>query len=304
MGIEVGINSWTLSETAFNPAALGKCEAIMCLGNGYLGLRSATEERYVGERRGLFVAGTFNKFDDNEVCELPNAADILEMEIVLNGHVFSLTQGEIKSYERKIDFSMAELIRDVEWVAPDGNIYKLVFLRVVSLDNLHVIAQRVYITPLSADAEITISTGINGQITNSGSQHFSEGAKRFYDRRYMQLVQTTTQSGIDFVFTTDVTLSQEASTHIAMDRRKIFSVYKTNVKKGQKLSIEKITTIYTSRDKECAVMTTEEIQALGLKSLKEQSYFAVIAKENATKWHELVWDNIPVTVESSNPRDQ
>jgi len=321
MGIVVSDNSWKLKETAFNPTALGKCEAIMCLGNGYLGLRSATEERYVGERRGLFVAGTFNKFDDNEVCELPNAADVLEMEISLNGHIFSLAsilssatakvsnvsnipKSRINFYSREIDFSRAQLSRCVEWTSPDGNTYVLVFSRVVSLDNLHVIAQRVNIICLDADTEIAISTGINGQITNSGSQHFSEGAKRFYDRRYMQLVQTTTQSGIDFVFTTDVTLSQEASTHIAMDRRKIFSVYKTNVEKGQNLVIEKITTVYTSRDKECAGMSTEDIQALGLQTLKEQGDYVAIANKSAAKWRELVWDNIPVTVESSNPRDQ
>lgn len=70
---------WVLAESGFDPELPGKCEAVMCQGNGYMGLRCATEERYLGEQRNLFVAGTFNKFDENEVTELPNAADVLAM---------------------------------------------------------------------------------------------------------------------------------------------------------------------------------------------------------------------------------
>ncbi|MDU5950944.1 MAG: glycoside hydrolase family 65 protein, partial [Paenibacillus macerans] len=68
------LRNWTFSETEFDPLALGKCEAVMSLGNGYMGLRSATEEPYIGEKRNLFVNGTFNKFAEFEVSELPNAA--------------------------------------------------------------------------------------------------------------------------------------------------------------------------------------------------------------------------------------
>ena len=36
------VSDWILSETDFDPSALGKVEANFCLGNGYLGLRLAT----------------------------------------------------------------------------------------------------------------------------------------------------------------------------------------------------------------------------------------------------------------------
>ena len=63
-------DAWIVREERFDSHKLGKCEAIMSLGNGYLGLRSATEEKYAGETRDYFVAGTFNKFDKDEVTEL------------------------------------------------------------------------------------------------------------------------------------------------------------------------------------------------------------------------------------------
>lgn len=68
MGINYSkIADWIITEDSFNPETLGKCEAIMSLGNGYLGLRSATEEHYLHETRGMFISGTFNKFDEDVI---------------------------------------------------------------------------------------------------------------------------------------------------------------------------------------------------------------------------------------------
>ena len=91
---------WKIVEKTFDPERLGKCEAIMCQGNGYLGLRNATDEFNAGEQRNLFVAGTFNKFDANEVTELPNAADVTRLNIRLDGVLFNLQQGRILEYSR------------------------------------------------------------------------------------------------------------------------------------------------------------------------------------------------------------
>lgn len=77
-------DKWIMSESVFDPSAPGKAEANFCLGNGYLGLRSATEEHYPGETRDLLVAGTFDCFSPEEVTELPNAADVTNIELTLH----------------------------------------------------------------------------------------------------------------------------------------------------------------------------------------------------------------------------
>ncbi len=49
-----GINeyeNWIISEEGFDVNMLGKCETVFCLGNGYMGVRSATEERYFGRNQ-------------------------------------------------------------------------------------------------------------------------------------------------------------------------------------------------------------------------------------------------------------
>lgn len=87
MKYEIGTGSlknWIVGEECFDLEHLGKCESVMCLGNGYMGVRSATEEDYLGNTRDTFVSGTFNKFGD-EVTELPNVADVIAMPLRIDG---------------------------------------------------------------------------------------------------------------------------------------------------------------------------------------------------------------------------
>jgi hypothetical glycosyl hydrolase len=184
--------NWLVSETQFYVKLLGKCETIFSLGNGYMGQRAITEESYLEETRNLFVAGTFNKFSDNEVTELPNAADVIWMDLELNGQPFNLEKGKILSYDRTLNLKNAELSRTITWESLNGDVYELVFRRFISLDDRHVIAQRIEIRPVNNNAMVSLVSGINAQKTNSGVQHFKEGEKRLFDGRVMQLVQTTT----------------------------------------------------------------------------------------------------------------
>ena len=96
--------NWVVSEVEFSPDALGKSEAIMYLGNGYMGMRSATEEPYINETRNLFVNGTFNKAQENEVTELPNLADVTRIDIRVDGERFSLEFGETEKLHTTIKF--------------------------------------------------------------------------------------------------------------------------------------------------------------------------------------------------------
>ena len=302
---------WIIEESKFDSSFLGKCEAIMSLGNGYLGLRSTTEERYLDERRDYFVAGTFNKFDNNEVTELPNMADIVNLELFINGHYFTLEKGEIKEYSRQLNLKTGELHRHIVWTSPNGDELNLDFYRVVSLKNLHLVAQKVIITPVNTSIDLKIVSGINGRMSNSGSQHFSDGDKRFYDKKYMQLIQTTEESKIDVVHNTILTFVVEGkdydmNSRIVMDRRKIFCEYQGEVKQNQTLIIEKISNVYTSRDLENEGLDIKAIQEKSLEALKVSvaEGYDIIAKDSAEEWNRKVWSKTPIIIESENEFDQ
>lgn len=295
-------SEWKLIEDRFDPTALGKAEAAFCLGNGYLGLRSAAEERYLGETRDLLVAGTFDCFSKEEVTELPNAADVTNIELTLNGARFDLTQGKILSYQRVLNLKTGLLERDVTWESPKGEVFTLKFERIVSLKRLHTIALRVSVCP-AADAEIVFRSGIDGRQTNEGSQHFTEGKTRYYDMRTMQFAPRTIQSNIFFVldaahrFRLDGA-EFEIKRDINITRRKMLSNFSGFVKAGQTLTMEKYANVYTSRDRELEGYTDEQIQALAFEKLKEDEAagFDFLAGESADCWEEKVWKRVPIEI--------
>lgn len=304
-------SEWKIAEASFDPERLGKCEAIMCQGNGYLGLRNATDEYNAGEQRNLFVAGTFNKFDDSEVTELPNAADVTRLDIRLDGGLFNLQRGKTLEYSRELCLKNGEVVRRVLWESPEGRQYRLEFRRMVSMERKHVIAQQVRITPLTADCALRLDGGINGQMNNTGSQHFSEGEKRLYDGRFMQYTQTTGQSKIDFFLNTAFRFAldgqdREESGFIVMERRLIQQEFTLSIPQGRTLTAEKISTVFTSRDRECEGKDFAQLQAYSLESTREawSAGYGDLLAESAQAWNKLVWDNVPVEIDCADPFDQ
>ncbi|MGX1900071.1 putative glycosyl hydrolase [Thermolongibacillus altinsuensis] len=304
--------NWIVSEVEFNPHHLGKCESIMALGNGYMGLRSSTEESYLGQVRNLFIAGTFNQFDEYEVTELPNAADVVELDIWINGEKFSLEKGKIIHYRRDLNVKTAELIRHVIWENRRGEQFEFLFRRFVSLKNLHLIGMKMEVTALNSDAEIKIGSGINGQMTNTGVQHFHEGEKRIFDKKYLQLLQKTTESKIDFVFNTTHRYAIdgeeiEKDPRMVMGRRKVFIETTFQLQKGQKLTFEKISNVYTSRDKEYdhENYSLEQLREDSLNNLKEEAKkgYDQLFAENVSEWAKR-WKEMEITIESENDFDQ
>ena len=308
--------SWIVTEDKFDKRYLGKCESIMVLGNGYMGIRSATEESYVGDVRNTFIAGTFNKIVENnidefEVTELPNVADVIQMDIEFNGEMLDLTKGIIKNYSRQLNIKTGELTRKTTWVSPKGDEIEILFRRFVSLDNLHIIGQKIEITPKNSDIEICLKSGINGQVTNSGAQHFSEGDKRLYDNKYIQMVQTTTQSKIDFVINTVHSFELDSKNYepknlILMDRRKIFCQYDLEVKKEEKFIIEKMSNIYMSRDKDNEGIDIENLKSLSRDALKEETKkgYDSLLDDSKKMWQRKVWDNYEIEIDCEDDFDQ
>ncbi|MCX7771790.1 MAG: glycoside hydrolase family 65 protein [Clostridia bacterium] len=310
---EQQLKNWIVAETRFNAQYLGKCEAIMCLGNGYMGVRSATEERYGNEKRDTFVAGTFNCFHETEVCELPNSADCIALDIFIDNTRLDLEKTAPKEYIRYLNLKTAELTRRFVWGTEETGFVAFESKRFVSLSDLHLMGQKLTIRPLTRAVKLSVTSGIDGQQTNSGVQHFTEGDKRFYENRCLQLIQTTTQSHIDFItnlvhkFTLN---NREAAlkTTIGMDRRRIYLSLDQTVDLGDELVIEKLSTLHTSRDKEW-VNKDYDLDLVRSRTYREliqkaRLGYDNLAAQSAEEWGRTVWQNAPIEVESKDGYDQ
>ncbi|GIP21942.1 glycoside hydrolase family 65 protein [Paenibacillus sp. J22TS3] len=301
---------WVVAEEQFSTLTLGKCEAIMSLGNGYMGLRSATEEPYIGEKRNLFVNGTFNKFDEEEVTELPNAADLTRLDLRIDGERFSLEKGSFTGYSRMLNIRDAELTRSFDWESKDGKKLRFTFRRFVSLHHKHAIGMRMEVTLLQGDVRLSVGSGIDGQMNNSGSQHFHEGEKRIYDKTYLELLQQTTESKVTFVLHAAHShklngAELNLAPRMEIERRQVAVKYELDLCEGDTYTFDKLATVYTSRDLEFSGesdLSTIRSHALEqLKALHDQGFDEMLS-EHQKAWAE-VWRDYDITLKSKNEFD-
>ena len=290
-------NNWFLAEKRFDLAHQGKGESVLHLANGFLGIRSAFEEDYPGQTRGMFVAGTFNRCDE-ESTELPNAADLCAMEIILDDEPFCMTSGTLNAYLRTLNLYTGELRREVDWSAPSGKRYALCFRRFVSAAQHNTYGFSVEIHPLTSDVRVLVSTGINARTTNAGTQHFKDGKKRVFDRKHICLTQQTNQSNIYLANACSCTVrgDGDAQSEFAMERRKLRQSLRFTLSKGETAAIDKICVTCKGSSADVDDMMAQTIKLL--KAQAEQGYEELYAKSR--EWYRDFWQHRDIRIEAEN----
>ena len=308
------LKNWLISEDDFDLLHQGKGEAVFCLGNGYLGQRAAFEEKYVGQTRDMLICGTFNRFDHEEVTELPNAADLTNLELLLDNSRFAMDSGKLIHYRRVMNLQTGELTREVKWESPAGKRYLLYFSRFVSMAQEHLLGQRVRITPLDGDCILQMDSGINGQVTNAGTQHFHEGKKRIFDNTVLRMNQQTTESGVTVCIHTAHRYildgrPAEGKLLPILDRRAMSIRGTFSIPAGSVFTIEKLSTVCTSRDisysslsADQAALQAEEDGIRLLRKALTDSYDTLLTS-SADTWKNI-WQTQDIEIHSSRDLDQ
>ncbi len=304
--------NWLVAETAFEPAYQGKCEAIFCSGNGYLGQRAALEERYVGQTRDLLVTGTFNAFAENEVTELPNLPDVTNLEFTVDGVRLAMDAHNTADYLRVLDLSTGEVKRTFTWTHPDGRRFALCFTRFASMDNEHILGLKAQITPLDGCSAISVVSGIDGRVTSGGSQHFLDGDKRIFDNTIMRMSAKTIHSGVTCCLHSaqlcQIDGEEAPGKRLPIiDRRYMAMKTSTEVEQGKTLTVTKLTAVTTSRDLKYHGLEGAAEMALddGLAMVKDAmaaGYDALFAR-SCDAWAKL-WREADVKIDSKRPFDQ
>ncbi|MFH5810627.1 glycoside hydrolase family 65 protein [Companilactobacillus sp. FL22-1] len=296
-------NSWRIATNNHDDETVNKIETLMFQGNGYLGIRAAEEESTLHERRNMFVSGTFDAFP-GEVTELPNLPDILNIDLQVDGHPLCLKDGKVEHYQKYLNMKNGELTRIFDWII-DGKRITFRYNRFVSMDDKHLFVSKVEITA-DQDINLKIKSGIDGQQSNSSTQHLIEGDKRLFDENFIQLQMKTQQSGIDFAFNVrhrlfvdEVMLNTKPS--LDMGRRQIFGSFEVNLQKGQKLAFVKYVNVSTSIDRDIYDLVNQSISALryaGLSSYQE------LLHKSTRAWDKAVWQKNYLKIEAADEKPQ
>lgn len=288
------MNRWILNSDNFVISKNGKREALWTQGNGYLGVRAAFEESYIGEYRSTLINGVFNA-SLNEKPEIVVLPDTTKAEISINGERFHMLCGKCEEYHATLNMKTGEFIRSLKWTSPAGDCVRLEFKRIVSFLKKHIVAEKIVITPLNNNVKITVLTGINGGTTNSGVQHFFNPGKRVYSNGIKGLYTKTTQSEVEVAVHYHLNCDHEENNKFTTDRRGIYTHMEIDALKSECVTIEKIVSYASSRDFEYnpSYADAETVKNDGISYLEEavQLGYDKLYTESEKTWQKFWAEN-------------
>ncbi|PHM07607.1 beta-phosphoglucomutase [Nostoc sp. 'Peltigera malacea cyanobiont' DB3992] len=282
---------WILIETQFDPEQLHSKETVFTIGNGYLGTRGSFEEGYPHTLPATFIHGVY---DDVPVVytELVNCPDWLPLIVIVNGDRFRLDQGEILSYHRQLDLRQGLLTRALRWRSPNGNTIDISFERFASLADPHVLALRCHLTPIDFEGLIEVQASINGYPENQGLNHWEE-LDQGKTNQGIWLQRRTRNSRIELGMAVKVTiLGTEAS--LQVNTAPGYPTLSTTffAKAQQTVTVEKLVTVFTSREIEAPVPAAQE-------KLAHLPDYVTLLKANEQAWNE-VWQQSDILIEGDS----
>lgn len=280
---------WDVVEERFDPKRAGHFESVFTLANGFLGTRGATEEGYLTRTPGTYLAGFFEKAP-REVIELPNLPDWVRVELTLDGERFDLTQGKILDYRRVLRMREGTLVREVTWESPAGRIAKLKFTRFVSMADRRLAGLKVEIRPENYQGKALIRSFLDGQVTNSGTQHFAPVELNTFGERGMYMISEGNSSK---------RLLVQAATHTVAGRiqreafqsasRQIWYWAEVELAQGEWVSLSKLVTTASSRE------SHGDVLALALHEAESHACFDACLNTHREKWDKL-WNQADIVI--------
>lgn len=241
--IEKEKNRLWLTENSYAPLYELKTESIFAQCNGYMGVRAAHPFFSIEESRGMFLCGVFDKAYENEVTELVNCPDITWFGIEIDGEKIHTDSTKLHFCTRKIDILSGELRLSYVFELSSEILVEIEVKRFASIDNRHLFMQsyRVHIRN-GISRNIKITTGINGQITNSGVSHFHSVTERVYDREVMESRGELQDNVVTVLTACTAKMGTVAKKDFTLKRRSIYGIY--SFTEETDIEIEKAVYIY------------------------------------------------------------
>ncbi len=250
---------WSITEYPFHPDRVNYYETIFTLGNGYLGTRASFEEGYtVGSPMpATLVHGIYDHATGMLVPELANFPNWLDFRLTIDGTPFHLdtrqsdsaarpTEGVVLGYKRTLHMDRALLRREVLFRAASGSIVRLVFERFASLSDVHVLAQRVQIIAVDGAPRIEIEAGIDVTTAhNLGVTHWGELTPHTA-QDHVAVTGVTGQSGYRMAMASCLVAGLPVKTGLA-ERGPVLRA-EAHLEKFGEITLDKFTSLYTSRD--------------------------------------------------------
>ncbi len=307
-------DNWMLTYYNYEPGEERLRESLTTTGNGYYGARGALESEKMHDNLfypGTYIAGLFNKIPskvhdktiyNNDFVNCPNW-HLIQFKIGDDEQPVRVQDSRIFDYQHQLNMKDALMQRIFRCEDKKGRITKIQIKRFADMVNPHYGVVQYSITPENYEDKITFISGIDGSVINYGVERYRqlnskhlETINKEYKEHLIHLHSRTNASKTDIYMTSKNSL-YENDKAIIVDRdndikeHEIYELLSFNAKKDTTYSLEKITSIYTSRDENIP----DHIMA-SRNDVKQAPQFLQMFEEHKKQWHQL-WNRADITIE-------
>ncbi|MDF1575982.1 MAG: beta-phosphoglucomutase family hydrolase [Bacteroidales bacterium] len=302
-------DAWLLKYHDYSQEKERSREALLAVGNGYFGTRGALEESSANQVNypGTYMTGLFNRLTskvgerDIENEDFVNASNWLPVTFRIDGGPWLEFKPEptfsIIEMHRTLDMRSGGLHKEMVVEDQEGRLTRVHSSRFAGMADPHRAGLRYTLCPLNYEGTIEIRSGLHGDHRNSGVERYNsleqkhlEAVSEGSSGRIVELLVKTTQSDILIAMCASFTLNREAEEKILSGAGRIDKHFSLDVKKDQEVVLDKMLSIFTSRDPE-----VEDPLEEARDTLEAMSGYQEEMKLSEGRWKEL-WNRMDVVI--------
>jgi len=305
--------AWSLVYDGYDPTQEGLREALCTLGNGHFATRGAAPDTSADGMHypGTYLAGGYNRLrtaiagreiENEDLVNMPNWLPLTFR--IDDGDWFRIDEVEILAYRQALALDSGVLSRTVRFRDRDGRITQWDERRLVSMANAHLVALSVQLTAEDWSGRLTVRSGLDGGVVNAGVARYRDLASRHLETLELDqpepdtifLRSRTTQSHIEvaqaaatYLYRDGHPIDVERAVEFAPDA--ISQTLAAEVRQGERIGVEKIVALHTSRDQAISEPGLEAKQ-----TLRRAGNFDELRRQHAIAWGHL-WDDFNIELE-------
>ncbi len=307
-------NSWHLEYYDYEQQMERSREALLTVGNGYFGTRGAMEESKANAVNypGTYISGLFNRRvsqvagRDLENEDFVNISNWLPVKFRIDGgDWFEFTPESsftIEKIHRRLDMKSGLLIREMIVTDEQQRRTAVKSIRFAGMHDKHSAGISYALTPLNYSAKLEIESSISADHINAGVERYKqlnqkhlESVSETIEGEHLKLLVRTNQSDVEIAMAARHDVFGAASVDIVRTRKSgkscIIEIIQIAAEEGKEILIDKLVSIYTSREKDSMhPMQDSSVALMAMNSFEDE------LKKSTQSW-KGIWDEIDLKVE-------
>lgn len=275
---------WLFSYEGFEPEREGLREALCTLGNGYFATRGAAPESEADDTHypGTYLAGGYNRLKTDLAGRVVENEDLVNMPNWLpltfrleGGDWFNPRAVRLLEYRQVLDMARGLLLRTVRFEDRKGRRTRVEQRRFVHMRDKHFAGQELVLVAENWSGRLQVRSALDGRVVNGGvpryrqlnCKHLRSLVTEEVDAETLLLEVETVQSRLEVAEAARTRLYLDgqparARRGLATEDGYLAHDFTLELREGQRLAVEKVVTLYSSRDHAVSEAAMEALHAV------------------------------------------